>query len=125
MHGWPKAVLALVLGMSVMPSVSARPEYDRVTKVATVSDVTTDGVLWTPATGYIAYIESCVVSSGGAQQTLLEMSDVAILPRIYTAADTTEQYWVNKTGTKDQTVTYTTSSSTTTTIVCNGYEFPG
>lgn len=125
MRGWRKALLALLLGMSVMPSVGAAPEYDRKTKVATFSTVASDGVLWTPATGYRVYVESCAVSSVDAQRTNLEINNVLILPPIYTAADVPEQFLVGATGATDETVTYTTTAVTSTTIVCNGYEFQG
>ena len=125
MHGWHKAVVGLLLGMSMMPSVSAAPEYDRKTKVATVSAVTSDGVLWTPATGSRVYVQQCAVSSVGPQLTILEINNVRILPPIYTSADVAEQFFVDATGATDETVTYTLTSSTSTTVVCNGYEFQG
>lgn len=129
MSKWRNVVLGLGIGLvGLAPPLSAElphQEYTLQSKVATVSAVTTDGVLWTPATGYRVYVLGCAVSSGGAQQTLLEINNTAIYPTIYTAADTIEEVFLTATGTADQTVTYTTSSSTTTTIICTGYEWQG
>lgn len=129
MSRWRKVCVGLVVGLAwLAPPLSAEiphQEYDLQSKVATITAVTTDGVLWTPATGKRVYVMGCAVSSGGAQKTTLEISDTMIAPPIYTAADVTEEIFLHATGTADQTVTYTTTSSTTTTIICTGYEWQG
>lgn len=117
------AWLSPPLGAEELP----HEKYTVQTKSATSTSIVSDTVLWTPASGERIVVMGCAVSSGGAQQTLLEISDAPILPMIYTAADTVFQAAPSefplKVGSADQTVTYTTTSPTTTTIVCTGYEF--
>ena len=129
---WRKVFVAVAI-LWGLPGISTAEEahvlYNLVTKSATSAAIASDTVLWTPASGKRIAVMGCAVSSGGAQQTLLELNNEPVLPRIYTAADTNYQTAVGSTplrvGATDETLTYTTSSTTTTTIVCTGYEYQG
>lgn len=123
-----KLVVAVVLLWTPMVSAEVPTRFvTPISKVATSSSVATDTALWTPASGHSIAVMGCAVSSGAAQQTRLEFSNVLILPPIYTAADANYQTQSGAfpiaVGAADVALAYSTTSTTTTTITCWGYEY--
>jgi len=101
--------------------------YTTVTKNGNTTDAQTDTTLWDPAAGKSVALQGCAVSADATETIQVEVSDVDVIPPIYLAANTgmvvTGGYAPIYMGAVDAILTYTTTTSANTSIVCWGYEF--
>lgn len=120
-------VAAIVLGCS--PAYAERPhEYANIlTKVDNQSTAQTDKALWTPASGKRIALMGCSVSSLTAQTTLAKIGSTTVIPILYTGANGNATVGGGVTpiavGAVDEALTYTSTASVATSVVCWGYDW--
>src|SRR3990167_6073218 len=127
MKAWGVAAALVVLVAAPAGAFEPHRSYTTVTKNANTTDAQTDATLWDPAAGKSVALQGCAVSTDATETIQVEVSDVDVIPPIYLAANTgmvvTGGYAPIYMGAVDAILTYTTTTSANTSIVCWGYEF--
>lgn len=100
--------------------------YLTVNKNTDTTDAVTDATLWDPDAGYRFILQGCAVSADAAQTVQFEVSDVDVIPPLYLAANGNAQVGIGDApiyvSAVDAILTYTTTTSANTTVVCWGWQ---
>ena len=124
------ALAALVVGASAAyaeePTVWGKP----ITKTATATSNATNTVLWTPGAGNVVVLMGCVFSASAPSDVSLNGSTEGTFLQtirlqsggLWPVGYGTFPLWMS--GTADETLRFTVTTSGTFSITCSGYEKP-